>query len=111
VNEIEWKDFATDPPYDSYEDEGAGLETDATWAWFVYRYKHRKHLNGKEFLSHAACKFQQGLFVGYESHMKTSPYPEDRIEVIKWASSEDIRNKLIAILAEVQSSGERRRGK
>ncbi len=91
---MEWQDFKTNPPYDAYEDDQAGMEVDYDYAWFIYEHPHREHLKGKTFLSFRACKFSQGVFEGYESHMRTSPYPEDWIRVLAWVSAESVRNSL-----------------
>ena len=89
---MNWHNFKTDPPYDAYEDDKNGLETDFTYVWFTYRYTNRPHLEGQPFVSHKACKFSQGLFEGYEGHMKTSPYPEDRITVLAWVEEKDVKD-------------------
>lgn len=91
---MRWRNFKTDPPYDAYENYEAGMETDFVWAWFVYRYTNRPDLNGKTFVSHWACRFSQGVFEQYKSGMKTSPYPEDRIEVLAWIDQADVHKVL-----------------
>ena len=61
---MNWKNFKTDPPYDAYEDDHNGLETDYIYAWFIYRYKYS--LEGETFLSYQACQFSQGIFNKYK---------------------------------------------
>lgn len=85
-----WHDFISDPPYNAEPDIALGYETDHVFAWFIYRYENRN----KEmlFLSHAPCRYSNGVFEGYESHMKTSPYPEDRIQILYYCLSDDARD-------------------
>jgi len=89
-----WHNFKTDPPY-NYQ-TNSGFEDDPDSCWFYYRFKHKPHLTEKEncWLSFRACTFIDGVFTGYESHMKTSPYPEDHIEILYWCSDEDIKNAI-----------------
>lgn len=93
ISTITWRDFKLDPPYDAYEDDRNGLETDFVEAWFVYRYTNRD--SPGLHVSYKACTFSNGVFEPYLSHMRTSPYPEDRIEVIAWCSAGDIREAVL----------------
>lgn len=91
-----WHDFKTDPPYDAYEDMRSGVETDDTYAWFVYVYTHRPStMNCGPFLSHKACCFSNGVFEGYEHHSQSSLHPTDRIEVIAWAEDHTVRGAIL----------------
>lgn len=91
---MQWRDFRTERPYDCFEDEKNNLETDPMEAWFVYRYFARPG-EGRLFVSYRACTFRNGVFEGYESHMKTSPYPEDRIEVVAWIPSREVKQEVM----------------
>ena len=90
-----WRNFKTDPPYDAYEDEQNGMETDYVRAYFIYRYTGKPHLGKHIRLSYEACTFSNNIFEGYESHMKTSPYPEDWIEVLYWIEAQDVKKILL----------------
>jgi hypothetical protein len=91
---INWRDFKTDPPYDPYdpyEDEQNGLETDVVCAWFVFRYTNRPAgMENGPCLSDGACYYRNGVFSGYEHHIKTSPFPSDRIEIVAWTETDPV---------------------
>ena len=90
MNTLKWRDFKTNPPYDSKEDEEAGLDTDRVRAWFTWRHTHRgpgQPVN----LSYKACEFFDGIFTEYSSHMRTSPYPVDWIEILNWVPQEEVQ--------------------
>lgn len=92
---LPWKSFKKDPPYDAYEDDRNGLETDFVQAWFIYKRLYSPYLNDRLFVSYKACRFTNGVFETYESHMKTSPYPIDRIEVLAWVESEFVKELIL----------------
>lgn len=93
---MKWRNYKTDPPYDAYDDDHNGYETDYIFAYFVYRYTDRPdNMNHGPFVSFKACRYSQGIFEGYESHMKTSPYPSDRIEVLAWIEDDTVRDTLL----------------
>lgn len=97
---IQWRNFKTDPPYDAQPDMDAGYETDYQWGYFIYRYKNRPYLENdplrvNKFLSPYPSYFYDGIFSRYESHMRTSPYPSDWIEVLWWCDIEDVRKTLL----------------
>jgi len=81
---LNWRDFKNNPPYDAEEDILSGYETDYEYCYFLYKYCNRPDLAGRLFISFRACKFYDGVFEGYESGMRTSPYPTDKIEVTAW---------------------------
>ena len=95
---MNWRNFKNDPPYDAYEDDKNGFETDFTTAWFVYRYKFRPHLaDDYRQVSHEACIYSQGVFKDYARSMGgspegISPYSYDHIEVLYWVDAQDVRN-------------------
>ncbi len=92
---MDWRNFKTDPPYDAKDDEEAGLETDRIQAWFAYRFTHRPWLTDKDiFVSFRASEFYDGIFTDYKSHMKTSPYDCDWIEVLYWVEAGTVKDIL-----------------
>lgn len=94
-SKLKWRDFKTDPPYDYRSN--SSLEDDPDRAYFTFRYVHKPHLSKKEnkFLSYTACQFIDGIFAEYKSHMKTSPYKEDWIEVLTWCPITEIHEALL----------------
>ena len=91
---MNWKNFKTEPPH-NYESKGP-YEDDPQVCWFIYQNTSRpSSMNKGPFLSHAPCTFIDGVFEGYESHMKTSPYPEDRIEILYWCDADEIKDKIM----------------
>lgn len=101
-HELKWRNFKINPPYDAYEDDQNGLETDFVSAWFVYRFKNRPHIKEKnnKFISHTACHYSQGVFEKYESSMGSSPYKYDHIEVLYWIEDIDVRKLLMLSFGE-----------
>lgn len=87
---IKWRDFKTNPPYDAKADEESGYETDRMHCWFTWRHTHRGP-NRPINLSHKASEFYDGIFTEYKSHMRTSPYPEDWIEILNWTTTEEVQ--------------------
>lgn len=87
-----WKDFKTNPPHNHSDRCG---ECDPEWGFILYRYLDRGsggHWNERRlrpFISEFPTHFENGVWVEYERHMKTSPYKEDWIEVIAWLPIED----------------------
>lgn len=86
-----WKNFITDPPHE--HSHCAGMECDPDIGFILFRYTQRGEdwMPGRNwiFVSGTPYPFINGAFGegehgGYRSHMITSPYPEDRIEVIAW---------------------------
>ena len=49
----------------------------------------------RPFVSPYPSEFYDGVFTDYISHMRTSPYPTDRIEVIAWLKLEDFEKVLL----------------
>jgi len=94
IAKMEWINFKSNPPYDAFADDQAGLEVDFTYAWFIYRRPNKPRLRNQVFLSFRACKFYNGLFEGYESRMGASPYPEDLIEIGAWAEDCDVQKMI-----------------
>lgn len=98
---MKWRNFKTDPPYDAYEDDKNGFETDFVTAWFIYRYKHRPWIekSNENRVSHTACIYSQNIFTDYARSMGgspagISPYNIDLIEVLYWVEAEDVRKLL-----------------
>lgn len=87
-----WRDFKADPPHNHGNNCG---ECDPEWGFILYRYLDRgsggnwNERRLKPFISERPTFFQDGIWVGYESHMKTSPYKEDWIEIVAWLPIED----------------------
>jgi hypothetical protein len=85
-----WRCFKTNPPYDWTEAVDGNRESDPDVGFILYSYKHDRWGRGlpspeRQFLvGPNPYPFQDGAFTGYRSHMLTSPYPEDHIEVIAW---------------------------
>jgi len=89
--EFPWKRFSEEQPYDYRTD--SKVEDAPDYCWFVYRHVTRP--NGGPYLSHAPCAFVDGVFRGYESAMKTSTYPDDRIEVLYWCKADAVRDRIM----------------
>lgn len=91
-SKIQWHEFKTDPPY-NYKSTTI-FEEDPDCCWFYYRYKNRPHIPEEKncFLSFKACLFIDGVFLDYKSHMETSPYPEDHIEILYWCLEKEVIN-------------------
>ena len=94
-----WRDYKSDPPYNwtTVKDAAPGLESDPDVGFIVYRYTHRPaHGPMDVFVSPYPYPFKDGAFEGYRSHMVTSPYHEDWIEVLAWLSIKDMETYLLS---------------
>ncbi len=93
---MKWKNFKTHPPYDAYLDDLLGMEVDYVHAYFLYRYTHRPHLAKTHVrISYGPCRYSNGVFEGYESHMRTSPHKCDWIEVLYWVGADEVRKSIL----------------
>lgn len=88
-----WRDFEKDPPHNYVEP--SQYEDDPDSGYFVYIHNQRPDgMSWGPFLG-GPCSFVNGAWSGYESHMKTSPYPEDRIRVLSWISEYEVKEALL----------------
>lgn len=95
-----WRSFKDNPPYDWRESVDGHIESDPDWGFIAYVYanRYKSPFNYPQphrvwFSSHP-YPFKDGAFTGFRSHMITSPYPEDRIEVIAWLPIQALENYL-----------------
>ena len=94
---IGWRNFKTDPPYNWTTAVDAHMESDPDVGFILYRYTHRPWLMGDAvFVSPYPYAFKNGAFEGYRSHMVTSKYEEDWIEVLAWIPLDGITALLLS---------------
>lgn len=85
-----WRSFKSDPPYDwRTAVDGDIEESDPDCGFIAYFYVEKPE---RIMFSLYPCNFEDGVFVAFKSHMQTSPYPEDRIEVVAWLSVFDLNH-------------------
>ena len=92
-----WLDFKKNPPHSCHDHPT--MECDPDRGFILYRYTKRGDdwMVGRNwtFVSTTPYNFDDGAFTGYRSHMVTSPYPEDHIEVLAWLPYDDATTLLM----------------
>ena len=93
-----WHKFATCPQYNYKSTTSKFLEDDADLVYILYRYSNRIDQDDSEnndiFISLKPTRFVDGYFEDFKSHMITSPYSTDWIDVIAWCYASDVAKAL-----------------
>lgn len=88
-----WRSFKDEPPYDWRTELDGHMESDPDAGLIAYVYKNSPSPQ-QVFFSTYVTPFKNGAFDSYRSHMVTSPYPNDRIEVIAWLPRQELEKFL-----------------